>query len=167
VLVVDGVPLVVLHQAEEVGELHRDDAAGPEQDLHAPDEVVEVRYVGQHVVAQQQVGVRLGGERLGRLHAEELDERRDALLQRDLGHVGRRLDPEHGHAALVEVLQQVAVVGGELHDVAGVIQLEALDHLLDVAAAVVQPRGRVRREVGVVAEDVLRGLVLLELDEVA
>ncbi len=66
VLVVDRVPLVVGHEAHQVRELHRDDAAGLEQDLHAGDEVVEVGHVGEHVVAEQQVGGGLAGERARR-----------------------------------------------------------------------------------------------------
>ena len=140
---------------------------GLEQDLHAGDEVVEVGDVGEHVVAEQQVGGGLAGERGGGLAAEELDERRDALLQRHLRDVGGRLDPEHGDLALVEVLQQVAVVGGDLDDVAALVEPEALDHLLGVAAAVLEPARGVGREVGVVGEDLLGGLELLELHEEA
>src|ERR1035437_7595730 len=41
VLVVDGVPLVVLHEAHEMGELHRDHATWLQQDLHSANEVAE------------------------------------------------------------------------------------------------------------------------------
>ena len=34
---------------------HGDDTAGAEQDLHAPDEIVDVRNVRENVVAEQQV----------------------------------------------------------------------------------------------------------------
>ena len=58
--------------------------------------------------------------------------------------------PSTGHARLLEVLQQVAVVGGDLDHLARRVQAEQLDHLLGVAAAVLQPRRRVRGEVRVV-----------------
>src|SRR6266571_1210093 len=46
-------------------------------------------------------------------------------------------------------------------------EAEALEHLLAVAAGVVDPGGRVGREVGVLGEDLLRADVLLELDQQA
>ncbi len=138
-----------------------------EQDLHAGHEVVEVGDVREHVVAEQQVGGRLPGQRPGRLLPEELHQRRDALLERHLGHVGGRLDAEHGDLALVEELQQIAIVGGDLHDVAVAVQAESLDHLLGVGATVLQPARGVRGEVGVVGEDPLGRLELLELHQKA
>ena len=112
---------------------------GFEQDLHARDEVVEIGHVREHVVAQQQVGGRLARERPRSLLAEELDQRGDALSERHLGDVGRRLDPEYRDLTVLEELQQIAVVGGDLHNVAPLVQTEALDHLLGVAAAVLKP----------------------------
>ena len=92
--------------------------SGFEQARHAGDEVVEVGHLGQHVVADDEIG-RAGPRRrsaLGERDAEELDPGRDALGERDLGHVGGRLDAEHGHAERQEVLQQIAVVAGQLDD---------------------------------------------------
>jgi hypothetical protein len=80
---------------------------------------------------------------------------------------GGRLDPQHGDLALVEELQQVAVVGGDLHDVTVSAQRQSFDHLLGVAAAVLDPAGGVRGEVCVVGEDPLRCLELLELHQKA
>ena len=49
--------------------------------------------------------------------SKELDDRRDVLLVSGHGgDVRRRLDPEHGHAGLLKVLQQIAVVAGDLDD---------------------------------------------------
>ncbi len=118
VLVVDRVQLVLVDQPHQVRELDGDDAARREQHLHAADEVVEVGHVGEHVVGGDQVGLAALGEPRRGLDAEERDLGRDALGDRDLGDVGGRLDAEHGHAALGEVLQQVAVVAGELDDLA-------------------------------------------------
>ncbi len=47
--------------------------------------------------------------------AEELNDRRDAPFDGRLGDVGGRLDTEHLDALGLEVLQQVAVVAGQLH----------------------------------------------------
>ena len=48
--------------------------------------------------------------------AEELHQRRHVAPAGGLGHVGGRLDAQHRHAQRQEVLQQVAVVAGELDD---------------------------------------------------
>jgi hypothetical protein len=113
-------------------------------------------------------GAALLGQRLGRRPPEELDHGRDAaLLLGDLGDVGRGLDPEHRHPALGEVLEQVAVVRGELHHLRSLAEAEARDGHLGVAAAVLEPAGRERREVRVVGEDRVGRLELLELHEEA
>jgi len=118
VLVVDRVPLVLVDQPHQVRELHRDHAAGLQQRPHAGDEVVQVGDVREHVVAEQQVGRRVPGHGARGLDAEELDQRCDPLLLGHLRDVRGRLDAEHRDLALVEELQQVAVVGGDLDDAA-------------------------------------------------
>ena len=50
-LVINCVELIALNQPRQVGKLHRDDTAGGKQDLQAGDEVVEVGYLGEHVIA--------------------------------------------------------------------------------------------------------------------
>ena len=124
--------------------------------------------MGQDVVADQEVGAAPLADEVARgLRPEEADDRRNALLLGDRGHVGCGLDAEHRHAALDEPLEQVAVVRGELDDARVAVEAEALDHLLDVAASVLDPAVRVGREVDVVLEDVLRRGELAELDEQA
>jgi hypothetical protein len=62
VLVVDGVPLSILDQPQQMGKLHRDGPAGRQQDLHAADEVVQVGDMGENVVTEQQVSACLCGQ---------------------------------------------------------------------------------------------------------
>ena len=83
---------------------------------HAGDEVVEVGHLRQHVVADDEVGLRaLGDQLLGEPRAEEIDAASGRPSRRPrFGDVGRRLDAEHGHAERQEVLQQIAVVAGQL-----------------------------------------------------
>ncbi len=83
------------------------------------------------------------------------DVRRDALLDRDGGDVGRRLHAQHRHSAGDEVLQQVAVVAGHLDHQARGAEPESFDGAVDEDAGVFHPGRRVRGEVGVVREDVL------------
>jgi hypothetical protein len=73
--------------------------------------------VREHVVADDQVGGAVLADDVSRgLAAEEADHRRDAALDRGLRDVGGRLDPEHRHALLDEVLEEVAVVRRDLDD---------------------------------------------------
>ncbi len=54
------------------------------------------------------------------------------LLVGFLGYVDRRLNPQHGDALFHEILQQVAVVAGQFHHQAVVVEREALDHQVGV-----------------------------------
>ena len=165
---VDRVELVLRHQPLEMRELQRDHAFRREQPGHAGDEVVEVRDLGQHVVADDQIGApALGDQRIGQGDAEEVDLRRDAFVDRDAGDVGGRLDAEHGHAERQEMLQQIAVIARKLDHQAVRAEAEpVLDHLA-IGLGVRDPARGVGREVGVLAEDLLRAHVLLQLDQKA
>ncbi len=66
-----------------------------------------------------------------------------------------------------EVLQQVAVVAGDLGDQAVRVEVEPVDHRVGVALGVRHPGVGVGREVGVVREDVLAGHVSRQLHEQA
>ena len=166
VLVVDGVELIALDQPDQVRELDRDDALRREDRLHAGREVVEIGDVGEDVVGDQEVGAAaLGGEPIGDLAAEELDHGLDALLARGLGHVGGGLDAQGRDAELDHMLEQVAVVAGELDDEAVGVEAEAVDGRGDRVACVGDPGVRVGREVGVLGEDLVGGDEFLELDE--
>ena len=168
VLVVDGVELVLVDQAHDVGELHRQHAGRGERDLHAGDEVVEVRHLSEDVVAEEEVGVAaLGGQLVRQLDAEEAHHGRHALLLGGRGHVGRRLDAEDRDAGLDEPLQEVAVVARQLDHLARRAVAEPVDHLVGVGAGVLHPAVGERREVGVLGEDVLGADVLLQLHEPA
>jgi hypothetical protein len=94
-------------------------------------------------------------------------QRRDAPLLRRRGDVARRLDAEHRHAAALEVLQQVAVVAGDLDHLVALAEVEALGHVFDVGLGVAQPGVRIRREIGVVAEDLFRARCLGKLHQEA
>ena len=55
-LVINRVELVALDQAQKVGDLERRYAIGGQDDLDAPDEIVDIGYVSHDVVGRQQVG---------------------------------------------------------------------------------------------------------------
>ena len=168
VLVVDGVELVAVHQPGQVGELDRDHPAGGEQQLDAGHEVVQVGHLGEHVVGRDQVGpAALGGQLAGQLDAEEPGQGGHAPLLGGRGHVHRRLDAQHRHPHGHEVLQQVAVVAGQLHDQAARAEPEPVGGDLGVALGVPDPGVGVGGEVGVLGEDRLGGDVALQLDQPA
>ncbi len=54
-LVVDGVELVVLDQPQQVGKLQSQNTVGLQQNLQPFDEIVQVRNLRQHVVAEDQI----------------------------------------------------------------------------------------------------------------
>ncbi len=82
----------------------------------------------EHVVGDQQVRPAALGHEAGRqLPAEELDHGLDPTLPRRLGDVRGGLDPERRYAPLDDVLEQVAVVAGQLDHQAVRVEPEALD----------------------------------------
>ena len=163
---IDRVELVPLDQAHQVRELDRDHALRSQDPLHARGEVVQVRHVGEDVVRDEQVGLAaLVRQARRELTAEEIDDGLDPPLAGDRRDVGRGLDPERGDAALDQMLEQVAVVARQLHHLAVRPEPEALDHRVHVVARVCDPGVRIRREVGVLREDLLRRHELLELHQ--
>ena len=80
--------------------LHRDHAALLEQDFMPADEVVDVRHVRKHVVAEQQVRLaELGGYLRSPSRAEELHGRRNAFRDRASATFAAGSMPRHGDAA--------------------------------------------------------------------
>src|SRR5690349_13016835 len=72
VLMVDGVELIVRHQAQQVRKLHRQHAVRLQQDLHSCHKIVEVGNVRQHIISQQQIGgMPLSSHFPCRLHSEK------------------------------------------------------------------------------------------------
>ncbi len=168
VLVVDRVELDLFEQVEHVGELDGRDSLGLEHEADALDEVVEVGHVGQHVVADHEIGSHpVGDDLVRRVHAEELRDGGDADLPGRLGHVLGGLDAEHRHALGHEVLQEVPVVGRDLDHLRARTEAEAVDHGVGQVSGVFDPGLGPRREVRVVLEQVDRVGVVLDLGQSA
>src|SRR5262245_32186331 len=129
-------------------ELDGDYAARSEQNLHAFDKIVQIGHMREHIVRWNEIGLQTFGDHLpSDLAAEVFDTRRHADLARGLGHLLGRFDSQAWYAALDEVLEQVAVVTGQFHDVASRVESEALDHLLGVMRAMSEPAIRVGGEI--------------------
>ncbi len=158
VLVVDRVELAVIDQIPHVGRFDHGDAGVFEQCGDAGHETVGVGHVCQHVVGVNHVGsLALRGELCGELRAEEGQQRIDTLGASRRYGTGSRVDAQHRDAPGVVVLQQVAVVAGELDDQALGPQSALRHALLHIARGMPQQRVRERREIRVVGAEQLLG----------
>ena len=116
VLVVDRVKLVELDQLQQMGKFERQHPFGLQNHLEPFDKIIQIRNLCQHVVTKHEVGAAaFGGEFLSQLRSEEAYQGGDALFDSYLGNIRRRLNPQHRHIALDEILQQIAVIAGHFH----------------------------------------------------
>ena len=81
--------------------------------------------------------------------------------------IGGRLDAENGHSRLLEILQEVTVVAGQLDDQRFRPEREAPCHDFRVAPRVIEPAGRVRGKVDIVLSKMGRSVHIAELDQPA
>ena len=86
-----------LDQPLQMRKFERDHAFGLQEHAHAGDEVVEVRNLRQHVVADDEVGFPAFGRECAPPSRTPKKSTRvgNALVDRHLRDVGRRLDAEH------------------------------------------------------------------------
>ena len=168
-LVIDGVVLVAFDQPQQVRDLDADPAGVGNQRAQSLAEVDDVGNMCEHIVGDNEVGLAVPvGDITTGLLAEEHHLGVDALAPSDLGNVGRRLDPERSDAARDAVLQQVAVVARHLDDKGLYVRARAADRgVVDEPAGMGHPGVRIRGEVGVVGEDILRRDVGGQLDQQA
>src|SRR3990172_12640756 len=139
---VDRIELIVVHQADDMGKLQGDHAARSQKDPQALDKVMDARYLGKHVVADDKVGpLPLPGKAVSELRSEELDESRDALCLGLSGHVGRGFDAKRDDAVRKEILKEVAVVAGNLNHVGASSEVQLSHQAVHVAFGVVEPTG--------------------------
>lgn len=61
---IDCVKLIFRHQAHQMGKFDRNDAFRLEKNLHACDEIVQIRYLGEHIIAEQQIRLPAFGREL-------------------------------------------------------------------------------------------------------
>ncbi len=155
-LVVDGVELSPPDQLEDVRHLDAHRAAWRQHRGQPGGEVVQVGHVRQHVVRHHQVRLAvLAHQRPRQLGTEELRQGRHTLLLGRRRDVPGRVDAEHADAARHEVAQQVAVVRRHLDDERGRAQALSLGSGRAETRRMIEPTGRVGREVRVLAEDLL------------
>ena len=153
---VDRVELALFDEPDQVREFEGQHTLVREDPCQAGSEVVEVGDVGEDVVAHEQVrSTSLRHQPIGEGFPEELRHGRDATILADGRDVARRLDTQDGNPRAHEVLQEVSVVAGNLHDETGGPQSEPCLHRARIRARVLDPGVGIRAEVGVLAKDLL------------
>ena len=113
-LVIDGVEFAMVDQRFQIGRFDHRHAIILQQRGDPGDEAVGIGYVGQHVVAMDDIGLDAPGGQLFRIFAgEEGVFGGNADGDRRLGRAFRRIDAEHGDAVFDIVLQQIAIIAGQ------------------------------------------------------
>ena len=140
---VDRVELVLRDQALDVRELQRDDAFRFEKDGHASDEVVEVRNLREHVVADDEVGLDPFRHELPcEAHAEEIDASRYSFCDCRFRDVRGGLDTKHRDAERLKMLEQIAVVAGKFDCEAFRSEVQAPGYVSAIRLGVSDPTRR-------------------------
>ena len=117
----------------------------------AADEVADLGDMGEHIVGGHEVGaLALADQSAGGFDTEESDLGIDALGPGRFGDVGGGLDAEHGHTRGLEMLKEVAVIGGDLDHQGVSAEFETLDHCVRIALGMRDPAVRIGREIGIV-----------------
>src|SRR5262245_60957 len=106
VLVVNRVELVFLHESHQVWKLESNDAILVEQNLHPTDEPGEIRYMGENIVSNDQIGLlSLVRQLARRVLAKETDQQRNCLLDGRLSYIVGRLNSQNRNALSDKELQ--------------------------------------------------------------
>ncbi len=149
------------------GDLDDRYAARLEDGGDATDHAVEIGHVGEHVVPVHDVGGAAAGHQLCRqLGAEELAHGGDpAFLAGHPRDIGGGFDAEHRDTLVMVVLQEIAVVAGDLDREAVGSQFLEVDQAPDDPFRVLHDRVREGREIGVLTEEHFRRYRLGDLDE--
>jgi hypothetical protein len=142
-LMIDRVEVIALDQFLQTGEFERDDAIRLEQFRKALDEIVDIGNMGEDIVADHQVNrAPLAQEPPSHCTAEEIGIDGQPALACPRRRARCRLDAVAGDFLRLEMLQQITVVGGDLHDKALRPKLETIHGRLDIKPRVLNPRGR-------------------------
>src|SRR5262249_10793079 len=105
--------------------------------------IVQIRHVGEHVVADDEVGLpEFLRDAPGSLNAQELNSSADPPVYGDARDVGCRLDTKDRNRARAEVLQEVSVVAGDFHYLMLAAKPESGRDRVDVPTGVLDPTVR-------------------------
>ena len=149
-------------------EFHRQDAVAFQQRRQTGDEVVQIGYMGQHVVANQQIGGdALATQLIGEFVAEECDPGRHADGFGGFCDVGGGLYAQYRNVGGDEMLQQIAVIAGDLDDLALRCQRKPLPRHFRIVAGMVDPTAGEGRKIGIVGKYGVRRHRVLDLHQPA
>ena len=167
-LVVDRVELVLLDEADEVRDLDRQDARGASRMRSAAVKSLRSGTCAKTLFATTRSA---GPSRVTISWASPVVRNSASVgmpaASARRGDVPRRFDPQYRDAARDQVTEEISVVARDLDDARRRSEPEPLDDRVDIAAGMVDPAVRVRREVEVLPEDVLGRDVRGKLDEQA
>ena len=168
VLVIDGVELALLDQAQQVRKLEGGNPGRLEESLKPVHEVVQIGHVRQHVIGDHQIRtLTVAYHRGGRRSVKERIARRYARLDRELGHISCGLHAQGRNPPRHEVLQQVSIVARDLDDLTGPVKTEPLRDVIDITPGMRQPAIGVRGEVRIIGKDGVRVDDVVQLHEQA
>src|SRR6266404_7029809 len=141
------------------------DAVRLEEPCNSGHEVVKIRNLSKDIVGDYEIGALAFGYQLIReSSSEKLRARWNALADGDRGDVDGGLDAKYRHAKREKVLQQVAVITGQLNNQASGAQPEPLRDGFAECLCVSHPRRRIGGKIGILPEDLLGRHVLFELN---
>src|SRR5262249_12377239 len=166
--VVDRVELILVDEPLKMGDLECDHTVRRKQMRHSCGEVVEIRDLRQHIVADDEICLPpLGHELLRKLQAEKLDESGNILLARRLGHIGGWLDADHRNAQRQEVLKQISVVASDLKHLTLRTKTKPDLYHFAIPARMIDPKRRIRRKIRDFSENMLWFDILPQLHKKA
>src|SRR5579859_1764504 len=108
-----------------------DDALGFQKYPQSLYKIVDIWDLSEDVVADEQVRLLISLHQPPRTRdPKELDKSGDTLFDGGAGDIAGRLDPERRDAFRREVFQEIAVIAGHFHDLAGLVEAKARhDHV--------------------------------------
>ncbi len=140
VLVIDRVEMVELDKLVQVRKLHRDYTSIPQEYFQATDEIHQVRHMRQDVVSDDQVRLGLLCNQLAcEFNAKEFCDGRNANILGCFCNIAAWFDTQYRDIALHKILQQVAVVAGDLDDRLLCSDIEAVANHVDIVLRMIEP----------------------------
>src|SRR5262249_1041649 len=131
VLVIDRVELKLADEVAQVWRFDDGNAIRLEHLLDPADKCVRIGNVSEDVVRMDDVGkFATHSEASGKFLVEELDQRRNPLLNSEVRDVGRRFNAKNLNPARLVELQQISIVAGDLDHPARGAQVVTLDQRL-------------------------------------
>ena len=139
-LVIDLVELVASDCFQQMREFDRTDPARFQDNPYAFDKGIEVRHLGEDIVAENEVTLNARfGQLARRLDAEEFHQCRDAPLFGGPSNIRRGVDAEDRNTLLDKELQQISVIAAEFDNPARWPETQPLGHCFDVSPSVLEP----------------------------